>query len=184
MQTFNWIKLDITSKLLKLKSSIPGFGAHIFVGICRLEIGHLLCLLDWKGCFNFNFKWKQFWYFADSLRLQQQQRGTLCWKQGSFQSSAILRSVLSQSFLEREHLSNFCNLSSSRCSFTTFLLHFHQLHLCICSRMTCKSGHCPCRSECNKFKKSHSKPATDSMKATKPTAHWQYHHLRLWTRDF
>ena len=51
--------------------------------------------------------------------------------------------------------------------------------LCICSRMTCKSGHCPCRSECNKFKKSHSKPATDSMKATKPTAHWQYHHLRL-----
>ena len=104
---------------------------------------------------------------------------TLCCKQGSFQSSAILRSVLSQSFLEREHLSNFCNLSSSRCSFTTFLLHFHQLHLCICSRMTCKSGHCPCRSECNKFKKSDSKPATDSMKATKPTAHWQHHHLRL-----
>ena len=173
LSKYYWRTLKLNLKWVKFWSRTPGLRVHI----CKnLSTGNCPCFVSQgepqlKRLFQFRFQNESnFDIFADSLGLQQ--LGTLCCK-GRFNllqfydlSSPVpllfgARTLIQflQFVIVALQLRKFicCNFTSS----------FSALVCICCSRMTCKSGQS--QDECNKFKKSHSEPTADSMKATKHT---------------
>ena len=120
LSKYYWRTLKLNLKWVKFWSRPLGLGVHI----CKnLSTGNCPCFVSQgepqlKRLFQFQFQNESnFDIFADSLVWACSSLARSAARVVSIFCNSTICPPPSHSFLEREHLSNFCNLSSSRCNF-------------------------------------------------------------------